>query len=563
MTSNRRRAAWRLGIAVVALPLTGCGINPVVSWQPQTEPAGRLDSMATARADASTLRRALHDKADAFVGAKTALNDGLLGLGILTLGLAAGKVHRDAYVGSAALAGSAYLFGTKNLQDSTLQAYQSGIGAVNCAEAAVRPMQVSDGALVAIANDARALQPEVMTLGMAIARAQNQLAAASGLDTAFAATAQRRIDASVATYDKAVAAAAQAATLEVTVTKAAGALKGTLAEIHREVNKLLAKTVVDPSTIPKSLTSLVKIVGGFGSGLGIDTFLTSRLAAANLAPAPVGAGTAQGMRVLGEGAVAPATVPAALMAALETLAAAQAAVAVRAEPLAARLERYRSFDDAAELSKCGVADAASALTIDREQLVFEAKAASDQSKSITTSGGLKPYTARFRDSPTRGVEVINPLPGDRSIEIKVPKGTEGNFELALMITDAASPPQVKLVTVRVGAVAAPPSAVVPPAPAGSDAAVAGAEFVKLKDEKVVTLMGNAQSNGFTITKVESDGEQLRLTLTCKPGTTKTTHDVGAIKARLLDVLRARQVVLQSPDALKNRMTLQGGEPCLK
>ena len=60
--STHRRLACLLAPAA-AFTLGGCGINPLVKWQPQAEQDRRLDTMATARSDAASLRRALHDKA--------------------------------------------------------------------------------------------------------------------------------------------------------------------------------------------------------------------------------------------------------------------------------------------------------------------------------------------------------------------------------------------------------------------------------------------------------------------------------------------------------------------
>ena len=327
------RLALSSSLAIASALFAGCGVNPIVNWQPQREPDGQLDTMGTARADAASLKRAFNDKAESFVGTKVALNDSLLGLGVLTLGLAAGRVHRDAFVGTAGIAGAAYLFGTNDLQDATLQAYQSGVGAVNCAEAAVRPLQVTAASMAAVGNMAEGLRPAMVTLSAALADAGNELTRSVGLSRAQTAAAQQQLDVARAAYAKAKGANADAATLEATVTKAAGGLKGLLAEIHSTVNKLVSKAVVDPASIPKSLESLVKIVAGFGKGLGIDSFLTARIGAANL----------------GEGSAQSSAASALLVAALHQLAQAQAQVAVLADPLAAQLDRYKSYDDSAAL----------------------------------------------------------------------------------------------------------------------------------------------------------------------------------------------------------------------
>jgi len=536
----------------LSMLLTGCAGNPTVTWQPQAETGDQLDSMATARADAASLKRALDDKASTFVGTKVALNDALLGLGVLSIGLGVGKAHRDAYVGVAGLAGTAYLFGNQGLQEPTLQAYQSGIGAVNCAVAAVRPLQVTGQQITQVTNQAKDLQKLLPDLARKQAAAEAAVAAAA-LPTALGTAAQQQLADARATYAKAAGANADAATLEPTVTRAAGGLKGLLAEIHASVNKLVSKSVVDPASIPAALNSLVKVVSGFAPGLGVDAFLTQRLAAANLAPKSSDGG-AQGAGGTKSGA-APAS-QATAVAALEALAESRQQVANLADPLAAQLALYKNQDEAAALKSCGVSDAASVLHVDRTELVFAGGSDVDQSKAIAVSGGTKPYSARFRDSPTRGVEAVNPLPGDRSIDVRVPKGTPAGLELGLMVTDASSPPQIKLVLVRTQGATAPGPAADPVAD----------ELQKAQAAKDAMPMkaGDTKANRYVIAKVVADQGHYKLTLSCTPGSAKATDTADAVAARLVDWLGNERKLTPRPDPeLKAKLKLDGGDPCLK
>lgn len=553
-TPGRRGEVLTSSVALTML-LAGCAGNPTVSWQSRGESSGQLDSMATARADAESLKRALDDKASTFVGTKVALNDALLGLGVLSIGLGVGKAHRDAYVGAAGVAGTAYLFGTQDLQDPALQAYQSGIGAVNCAVAAVRPLQVTDKQIAEVKEKAQALQTVLPDLARKQVAAEASVAAVP-LPAAAATSAQQQLADARATYAKAVGTNADAATLEPTVTRAAGGLKGLLAEIHASVNKLVSKSVVDPASIPASLSSLAKVVSGFAPGLGVDAFISQRLAGANLAPKP-----SEGGSQSGQGGVKISGAPsgqAEAFAALAALAESRQKVANLADPLAAQLALYKNQDETAALKSCGVSDAASVLSVDRPELVFAAGSDVDQSKAIAVSGGTKPYSARFRDSPTRGVEAVSPLPGDRSIDVRVPKGAPAGLELGLMVTDASSPPQVKLVLVRTVA-----AAVAAPAPAAD---AVGDELLKAQTAKDAMPMkaGDTKANRYVIDKVVADQDNYQLSLSCTQGSAKTTDTADAVAARVVDWLGKERKLVPKPDPeLKARLKLNGGAPCLK
>ena len=102
-SSMRHRA---LLLAAPALLSACSAINPMVTWKPGLEPDPGIDTMPVARKDAEDLKAALQTRATEYVGDKAALNNTLLGLGVLTLGLATGKAHRDAYTAIAGVAGS-------------------------------------------------------------------------------------------------------------------------------------------------------------------------------------------------------------------------------------------------------------------------------------------------------------------------------------------------------------------------------------------------------------------------------------------------------------------------
>ncbi len=492
--------------------LSACAsVSPVVTWTPSPEPDPGVDTLSVARKNAAELKATLQARADEFVGEKAALNNTLLGLGVLTLGLATGKAHRDTYTTAAGAAGSAFLFGNQNLQASVLTAYQDGIGAVNCAVAAVGPMQVGASTLSEIRSDATSLRSALPGLATAVAKAEVALAGTANLPAALATAAQQQIDAARATYTKGSAASGQAAVLPQTVGKVASKLKAALSEIHKVVNDFAAKGVSDSTAVVDSLKSLVSIITGFGRNVGVDVLVKST--GAGNAPAAGG-----NQSDIGNASTASLARPdenqlKALTSALQALAEANAKVAVLADPLITQLEGLRTFDASVDLAKCKVTNAAGAFGIDRTQLDFTANDKDDQTARIVASGGTAPYVGRFRDSPTFGIEVTNPFAYDRTFEVKIPKTVKAGTSLTLSITDAATPPNERLVTVRVRAAA--------DTPAGNQSDTGNGALMQALDRAKGTFFlvgtGNSKTR-FTLRKVCKTPAQVRLR---EPGTAAT------------------------------------------
>lgn len=527
----------RLGFLAIIMGtclLAGCGTNPIVSWNAAKEDDGGLDSMAVARADAESLKQAFHARAEALIGAKVALNDSLLGLGVLTLGLATSNAHRDTYTTSAALAGTAYLFGNQNLQSGVLAAYQAGIGQVNCAVAAVRPMQVSKSDLIRVSESAAALRETLPELSMAIASADAYLASTPGLPTALTTVAQEQLEAARAAYVKASAANSNAADLPGAVTKAAGGLKGTLAEIHRSVNEHAAMGVADSSAVLASLKSLVSTITGFGKSVGVDV-LTKAGAGAGDASQSVGDNQSELEPKARPPAPASAEATVGFRQKLGELAKATAKSSALADPLATQLDRYRTFDGSAELAKCEVITTPG-FSVDRMLVSFTANASIDQSTRIVAKGGTRPYSGRFRDSPTFGIEVVNPYGQDSTFEVKVPRGVTGGKELTLSITDGASPPNEQLVKVNVVAASAEAKSTGGNQSDLERGSLHGA-LDRARGATFTAGSGNAQVR-FTIGRVSSDEHGRIVSLSCMPEKPTTPPTRATVTEQLLKLLEA-------------------------
>lgn len=525
----RRAGAWLILAPAI---LSACSTpNPMVTWVPTPEPKPGIDTMAVARTNAEELKAALQARATGFVGDKAALNNTLLGLGVLTLGLATGNTHRDAYTGTAGLAGTAYLFGNQNLQPAVLAAYQDGIGAVNCAVAAVGPMQVGPDTLAAFDRDAASLRDELKALAAAVSAAEVALAGVSNPPPALATAARQQIDDARATYTKGGAASKGAAELPQTVGRAAGGLKATLAEIHKTVNDLAAKGVADSAAVVASLKSLVSIITGFGQNLGVSVL--AKPGAAGTASGGPGAQNDPGTKE-GEKAPAPDMVQVeGLRSSLATLAVANAAVLVRAEPLGVQLDGFKTYKGTDELTKCKVTNATSAFNVDRPELEFTANDKEDQSARVVASGGTTPYAGRFRDSPTFGVEVVSPFAHDRTFEVKVPKTVKAGTSLMLSVTDGSTPPNERLVAVRVVAAAA---AKAPGAQADLQGGPLAAALVKARNQGGTFSVGSGTRKvDYTVIKAASEAQGSQVELACSR-VLADPHTQAVVKNALLPVL---------------------------
>lgn len=557
--SIRHRALLLAAPAV----LSACSsINPMVTWKPGLEADPGIDTMPVARKDAEDLKATLQTRANDFVGDKAALNNTLLGLGVLTLGLATGKVHRDAYTATAGVAGSAFLFGNQNLQPTVLTAYQDGIGAVNCAVAAVRPMQIGTSTLADVKTETTSLRAALPTLAKALARADVALANTTNAPPALATAAQQQIDVARATYIKGSAANSNAAELPQTAGKVAGGLKGALSEIHRMVNEQAAKGVADSTAVVASLKSLVSIITGFGKNVGVDVLSKPATAGNTTAAGGAQSDTGDGKPSIQAPAPDPERVTD-LLKALEALADANASVAVLADPLTKQLDGFRNFSATDELVKCKVTNAASAFSIDRPQLDFTANDKEDQTARIVASGGTTPYVGRFRDSPTFGIEVINPHAHDRTFEVKVPKTVKAGSTLTLSIMDGATPPNERLVTVRL--IATPTTATTNQSDLGNDPLTSTLRQARDNGAPFTFGTGTAKTT-YTVMKVETDTSGRAVTLACKPvpAAAPTKAQVREELLRMLvGTFKLPQATADTANSNPNKLTLIATAGCVK
>ena len=585
-----QRLALTLACAAV---LAGCATsNPLITWDRSDRvPPGSTDPMALAKARAGALRSALEAKRSEQVGGTADLNNALLGLGVLTTGLALGKVHRDAFTFTAGLAGASVLFGQQNLPKPRAALYESGIKAVNCALRAVGPIDMGGDQrdrFVADSAELAKAQSELRT-ARATARARLDDAITQNLSGEKASAAEGRLNALAVISAQAVASQGEVADLLWRLQAAANELTHVVESIGAQVNELTAGTVGDPANVPTLLSGLAAIAGRYAPGLGVD----ARITALSAPPKSPGDGSGQsGLRGLKDPSNPKLDDEALAMKSLYT-ALAQAerradAVDALQRPLALRLTAFKGFAAADALKTCGVADLALQLVLSATELSF--KPGVKQGQSVLLSGGVKPYIARLRETEGGGVEVKSPVPGDSNVEINVAASATGPRVLHVDLMDNANPRQLKTVVVTIQAATAKTPAVTEPPPSdgngesgllkGSAVAALASAFNQLRlAQRAGGTVGGVQvddeagRNAYRIAAIRppAAGQPLLLTLDCTPASPAAKDAAASVTTALLRQLVAPNAngkrfmtTDQLPDSAPSSIALKSktGQHCL-
>jgi hypothetical protein len=333
---------------------------------------------------------------------------------------------------------------------------------------------------------------------------------------------------------------------------------------------MAASGVPESQAVIAALKSLGGTINSFGTSVGATM---PAAAGANAGAQGTNAAQAAG------GALDPANVKPspgsttraetlALRTAIEELSEHAAAVSATSDLMATRLSRYTAAAPSADLSKCQGDPQASSLQIDRPALNFTASKTTDQSATFTASGGVTNYTARFLDTPTFGIELVQPGAKEGTFTIKVPKTVEGPHELTVKVEDSASPPNRVNVAVKVS------SAPKGTGPGPTNQAASG-QLLNLKQS-----LDTAQAEGkpfgvgsgsspirLTVAKVDGDSTSVRVALTCKPEVNQKPVTRSDAKSRLLhlltDAFRLSNEVADKARSTPGLLTLTGDASCLK
>lgn len=512
--------------------LVGCSVNPIVQWKPENDPPANLDA---ALGDAQALRLQYEARAEQHLGRKLVTNDLLFGLGVATFSAVAGNTHRDVPAVLAGLGASTFLYSTTGIQQSVFDAYQVGIGRVNCAAKIGRALRVDSTVISQQTKEIKDLRLKLPELAGVIANVEALVLSAADLDEAFKTAATERITVAKAVLARANDISKDAEVLTERNPAIAGKLTDTLLAIHQAINEMASKGVAEPKAVLDSLNGLL------GASNGIIKSVTPPAATA-------GAASSTGANESDAGGANPAATEAIAAAmrrfasdirtALVKMAKEQVAVSVLAESIAQRLTRQTTVVDVNDFGKC-VPDAAKLNTfkVSTPLLTFTANKDDDQSQSFMVSGGTTNYTARFTSQPTFGITIAAPPAGGGAFDVKVPKSTKGPHDLTLVVEDSSAARNTASVSVKVN-VASGIAADTPSneSDSGRTVGLSAALSAARKAGASISIGSGGSRAKLTIRTWTSDSVGSRVVMTCQLGDRTVRLAAADARKRLLALL---------------------------
>ncbi|MCV2362613.1 hypothetical protein LNV23_04010 [Paucibacter sp. DJ1R-11] len=427
----------------IAFGLTGCAVNPLVSWQRPEAKASPVP-LVDAQRYADEARKAYRDARDKHVQAVTGLNSGLLSLGVLGTGLAVAKSHKDALLGTAFLGATAYAFGQQNLNVQHRLVYEAGIDAIGCAKDAIQPLAMS-------ISDRQGLEIAMPVLDAALAKASSARAVATVAlatwrrtdpeDSELEKSAKAAITASGQAIDAGTASVTSGRQLIRRSDGAGDALISAVERIDGAVNKAVTATLPDPSSVFKVISGLP----GFAAGIvpGSDAAFTAALAKSSASFKPEAAPQSGNLNTKG---VVNANEGYALYNAVAGLIAATDAVKLALAQVNGRLPTEETLRGLQSAKECGLGDVSFALSVVPSAPTITAGA--NRKTPFVVSGGTPPYTVQLQVTPVKGVNLITPAPFDRTVVFDITtEAVAGTVPVVVM--DASRPTKSMVVSVEI------------------------------------------------------------------------------------------------------------------
>lgn len=390
MKSNFRLQTFSL---VVLMTVSGCSTTPVYDWR-NSKTAGRPHESVTMETAIAYLDKAkdgyneavrIQMQDEASVSKALIVGTGAL---LAATGL---KAHTDALLVGGTLTGMTYSLGGVQLPRARVLAYLAGIDALNCAEAGVAPIRVSDykGLQLTLTN----LETNKDDLESAIQKLQVE-------------------------YDKSPVQQDDAKKL----LKSAQKTLAASSSIIRNTNSFMEKTVVAAAILLNQVDKIDKavtqaIVTGtpdlsqvklLSSSMGGDINAIINRAVTN--------SNASKAALLGTTAPQGTNNDSALKQAMDTVSAAQAAVIRTIKDLKSRLPK--DFDSAAvdAVKACNLPVVPAPLVADQTHLQFFA--GESETLNVVFSGGTKEYVAEDKTLPP-GFSVKQPGPNGTKLVVEM------------------------------------------------------------------------------------------------------------------------------------------------
>ena len=560
-----------LALAASAMMLAGCA-NPILaidapgyslqrSRAPTTDPA----TMEEAKQKLNHFHANYYEAILAQTGQAQSATTGLVWLGTLVAGMAAGNVHRDGILGASLIGGTTYGLSRMQLDARRIQIWTEGLKALDCAKEASLPLDIGESRrqqLVLARTALRQRATEVVT-------AQDALKAA--LTTVLETTAAPEAAAAqqiVVRTDAALASANTTLNAADELLKAAdgGELSMAVDRIHSRVTQAMGDIAVDVSSVKQMVAGL----GGFANVLAPGTGIEARLSGAFSNYDKAGKGPGSQANVTGD-----------LTKAVSDLQAALAKLTAAQQRVAQLLTTVNVAAVSAALKKCDVAGVAAPITLTPAERNFDEKSAA--TKGFAISGGTPPYTVTALDALPEGVSLVWEGGFAESAQVKVTAAAPAG-DIHLQVSDSGTVKRKQQFVVHIApkaADAAPPAAPGAPAPAADGAGTKPIATAQALASATPTMVNKAWASlaaamtkaGFskklgsveiTVSSAVLDAGRLKVLVRCSPpGAGLVARDV---RERLATADKAAVKQLMDAKALDGDLTqidLTPSAPCVK
>lgn len=399
MSSSRR--VDRLTLVCSTLVIAGCSLgNPYVVREsdPREHFCANKDqcTVSEAKRSAYELAQLYRGKLSAHARMESAVGAGGIVLGSAVLALAIGDAHRDAYGAAGVLGATLYGLSTWYSNKPREEIYAKGLLALSCATTAVRPVDLPPSERTKLTSTAQARTAifDVQDAAQNLLEKLNQ-----GLGTSEErAQAAAMIEQAQADLSAASTSLDAAAKLDSAASGAGNVLMDGVDAIGSAVDDALRKTVPEGTLAIKIGSSLGDIAGKIVPGWDVKVAMPARSQAAAAAAA--------------QSRGADQSISAALLALSGKLINLQLEMA----PIRGVLANFSASNISTGLDACKLLGL-STLSVMPAEIAFTAGTAA--SASVVISNGKPPYSATTVGATASGLELKNPLPFDRRLDVSI------------------------------------------------------------------------------------------------------------------------------------------------
>lgn len=275
------RACCVISAVGLALGLAGCAGSPLIKFEAPgfTATGGVPAAMPVhqAREHLFRLRGAYREAMSQQLDATQFSGSGLVVLGAAVAGMAAGSSHRDVILGTSLLGGTAYAVGNLTLDRRRVLAFDAGIRALDCANAAVIPLDMPAARFKTLQKSTQ----ELRSAWEQASRASKAFSAVAASNASPDKELNQVADDARGRLDEAGRTLRSAERVVAGLQEVGGRLYGTVLTISAQVDAFIAQTVPDLSAVPQVVGSLGSFAAALAPGAGVDAALRNGLEEVN------------------------------------------------------------------------------------------------------------------------------------------------------------------------------------------------------------------------------------------------------------------------------------------